>query len=110
MVSVLVILCTLIGASPPTATEPTIIWRDLRRTIGDSVNTLEIRQPDQQSNGADSNTADNDTNQQKMSILRGHSFSRTTALRLGQPLINTILVVDTHELDFIQPQHLAVIS
>src|SRR3954447_4634249 len=32
-VGVLVIVWTLIGASPPTGTEPTIIWRDLRRSI-----------------------------------------------------------------------------
>ncbi len=32
-VLVLVILCTLIGASPPTSTPPTLIWRDLRRLI-----------------------------------------------------------------------------
>ena len=31
VVSVLVIVCTLIGASPPTGTEPTWIWRLLRR-------------------------------------------------------------------------------
>ncbi len=31
VVSVLVMVCTLIGASPPTATGPTWIWRDLRR-------------------------------------------------------------------------------
>ena len=30
-VSVVVIDCTETGASPPTATEPTLIWRDLRR-------------------------------------------------------------------------------
>ena len=30
-VSVVVIDCTETGASPPTATEPTWIWRDLRR-------------------------------------------------------------------------------
>src|SRR6476469_6414137 len=30
-VSVVVIYCTDTGASPPTATEPTLIWRDLRR-------------------------------------------------------------------------------
>ncbi len=27
-VSVLVIVCTVIGASPPTGTAPTMIWRD----------------------------------------------------------------------------------
>src|SRR3954469_5914991 len=32
-VGVLVIVWTLIGASPPTGTEPTMIWRDLRRSI-----------------------------------------------------------------------------
>src|SRR5437868_13492058 len=32
-VGVLVIVWTLIGASPPTGTEPTMIWRDLRRPI-----------------------------------------------------------------------------
>ena len=32
-VGVLVIVCTVIGASPPTGTLPTMIWRDLRRTI-----------------------------------------------------------------------------
>jgi hypothetical protein len=32
-VGVLVIVCTLIGASPPTGTEPTMIWRDWRRAI-----------------------------------------------------------------------------
>src|SRR6266516_850432 len=31
-VSVVVIDCTDTGASPPTATEPTLIWRDLRRS------------------------------------------------------------------------------
>ena len=30
-VSVVVIDCTEIGAPPPTATLPTLIWRDLRR-------------------------------------------------------------------------------
>src|SRR3954452_17771231 len=36
-VSVVVIDCTLIGASPPTATLPTLIWRLLRRgaRVGD---------------------------------------------------------------------------
>ena len=33
VVSVLVIVCTVIGASPPTGTLPTWIWRDLRRSI-----------------------------------------------------------------------------
>ena len=33
VVSVLVIVCTVIGASPPTGTEPTWICRDLRRSI-----------------------------------------------------------------------------
>ena len=28
---VLVMVCTVIGASPPTGTLPTMIWRDLRR-------------------------------------------------------------------------------
>ena len=32
-VSVLVIVWTLIGASPPTGTGPTMIWRDLRRSM-----------------------------------------------------------------------------
>ncbi len=32
-VSVLVIVCTVIGASPPTGTLPTMIWRLSRRTI-----------------------------------------------------------------------------
>src|SRR5438270_7745626 len=32
-VGVLVMVWTLIGASPPTGTEPTMIWRDLRRSI-----------------------------------------------------------------------------
>jgi len=32
-VSVLVIVCTVIGASPPTATVPTMICRDLRRAM-----------------------------------------------------------------------------
>ena len=32
-VSVLVIVWTVIGASPPTGTEPTWIWRDLRRSM-----------------------------------------------------------------------------
>src|SRR4029079_17850170 len=32
-VGVLVIVCTLIGASPPTGTEPTMICRDLRRSM-----------------------------------------------------------------------------
>jgi hypothetical protein len=31
VVGVLVIVWTLIGASPPTASEPTLIWRDRRR-------------------------------------------------------------------------------
>src|SRR5690606_1918956 len=35
-VSVLVMLCTEIGASPPTGTLPTQILRDWRRLIGDS--------------------------------------------------------------------------
>jgi hypothetical protein len=26
-------VCTVIGASPPTGTFPTMIWRDLRRSI-----------------------------------------------------------------------------
>jgi len=30
---VLVIVCTVTGASPPTATLPTMIWRDWRRSI-----------------------------------------------------------------------------
>ena len=30
-VGVLVIVCTVTGASPPTGTLPTMIWRDLRR-------------------------------------------------------------------------------
>jgi hypothetical protein len=33
VVSVLVIVCTVIGASPPTGTGPTWIWRVLRRSI-----------------------------------------------------------------------------
>ena len=33
LVSVLVMVCTVIGASPPTGTRPTWIWRDLRRSI-----------------------------------------------------------------------------
>jgi hypothetical protein len=32
-VGVLVIVCTLTGASPPTGTEPTMICRDLRRSM-----------------------------------------------------------------------------
>ena len=32
-VSVLVIVCTVIGASPPTGTRPTMIWRDWRRSM-----------------------------------------------------------------------------
>src|SRR5688500_16862655 len=32
-VGVLVIVCTVTGASPPTATLPTMIWRDWRRSI-----------------------------------------------------------------------------
>src|SRR5687767_15399579 len=32
-VGVLVIVCTVTGASPPTATLPTMIWRDLRRSM-----------------------------------------------------------------------------
>ncbi len=32
-VGVLVIVCTEIGASPPTGTLPTMIWRDCRRAI-----------------------------------------------------------------------------
>ena len=32
-VGVLVIVWTVTGASPPTGTEPTMIWRDLRRAI-----------------------------------------------------------------------------
>src|SRR5690606_22803240 len=35
-VSVLVMVCTAMGASPPTGTLPTWIWRDWRRRIGDS--------------------------------------------------------------------------
>ncbi|MCY1515212.1 hypothetical protein D9M68_497880 [compost metagenome] len=35
-VSVLVMLCTAMGASPPTGTEPTQIFRETRRLIGDS--------------------------------------------------------------------------
>ncbi len=31
LVNVLVMVCTVIGASPPTGTRPTWIWRDLRR-------------------------------------------------------------------------------
>ena len=33
VVSVLVMVCTVIGASPPTGTAPTWIWRDLRRSM-----------------------------------------------------------------------------
>ena len=33
VVSVLVMVCTVIGAPPPTGTAPTWIWRDLRRSI-----------------------------------------------------------------------------
>jgi hypothetical protein len=33
VVSVLVMVCTVIGASPPTATGPTWIWRVLRRSM-----------------------------------------------------------------------------
>ena len=36
LVSLLVMLCTAIGASPPTGTLPTQILRDSRRLIGDS--------------------------------------------------------------------------
>ena len=32
-VGVLVMVCTLIGASPPTGTLPTMIWRLIRRSI-----------------------------------------------------------------------------
>ena len=32
-VGVLVMVCTVIGASPPTGTEPTMICRDWRRSI-----------------------------------------------------------------------------
>ena len=32
-VSVLVMVCTVIGASPPTGTRPTMIWRLWRRAI-----------------------------------------------------------------------------
>ena len=32
-VSVLVMVCTVIGESPPTGTDPTMIRRDLRRTM-----------------------------------------------------------------------------
>ena len=32
-VGVLVMVCTLIGASPPTRTLPTLIWREARRAI-----------------------------------------------------------------------------
>ena len=32
-VGVLVMVCTVMGASPPTGTEPTMICRDLRRSI-----------------------------------------------------------------------------
>src|ERR1700712_5336787 len=33
LVGVLVIVCTVTGASPPTGTLPIMIWRDLRRVI-----------------------------------------------------------------------------
>ncbi len=33
VVSVLVIVCTVIGASPPTGTDPTRIWRERLRVI-----------------------------------------------------------------------------
>ena len=33
LVSVLVMVWTVIGASPPTGTLPTMIWRDLRRSM-----------------------------------------------------------------------------
>ena len=33
VVSVLVMVCTVIGASPPTFTEPTLICRERRRSI-----------------------------------------------------------------------------
>jgi hypothetical protein len=33
VVSVLVIVCTVIGASPPTGTRPTWIFRDTRRVM-----------------------------------------------------------------------------
>ncbi len=33
VVSVLVMVCTVIGASPPTGTRPTMTWRDLRRMM-----------------------------------------------------------------------------
>jgi hypothetical protein len=33
LVSVLVIVCTLIGAPPPTGTAPTMIWRLFRRAM-----------------------------------------------------------------------------
>ena len=33
VVRVLVMVCTVIGASPPTGTGPTWIWRDFRRSI-----------------------------------------------------------------------------
>src|SRR5476651_1822042 len=36
LVSLLVMLCTAMGASPPNGTEPTQILRDTRRLIGDS--------------------------------------------------------------------------
>jgi hypothetical protein len=36
LVSLLVMLCTAMGASPPTGTLPTQILRDSRRLIGDS--------------------------------------------------------------------------
>ena len=38
-VTVVVIDCTETGASPPTGTEPTMIWRDLRRSAIDLVLT-----------------------------------------------------------------------
>src|SRR6187401_2538968 len=44
-VGVLVIVCTVIGASPPTGTLPTMIWRLLRRMISRQGRTEDMRAP-----------------------------------------------------------------
>src|SRR6188474_1073487 len=44
-VRVLVIVCTVIGASPPTGTLPTMIWRLLRRMISRQGRTEDMGAP-----------------------------------------------------------------
>ncbi len=44
-VGVLVMVCTVIGASPPTGTLPTMIWRDWRRAISRQGRTDDMNQP-----------------------------------------------------------------